>query len=202
MDTQSARPASRSGVKYLDIADQLRREIQSGRVGPNQYLTVAEVAARHRVSPDTASHPLCTLHAEGYLARTNWYRGYRVVEAKDLPVARPGKADAVCRHSGKAADEPGPGDYWTGWVWLPPIRVHGDTRDVLQAQADARNWSLADQAAGALSHRTANPSVQIPEAISQAVGAMAKSSGRTLKAEILYALELHTLRPTTTEPNA
>jgi DNA-binding transcriptional regulator YhcF (GntR family) len=198
MDTKSARPASHSGVKYLDIADQLRREIQSGRLRPSQYLTVAEVAATHRVSPDTASHALCTLQAEGYLSRTDWYRGYRVAEAECLPLARPGRAETVCRHCGKAADEPGPGDYWTGWVWLPPIRVHGDTRDVLQAQADARNWSLADQVAGALSCRTAHPSVQIPAAISEAVGAMAESSGRTLKAEILYALELHTLRPATT----
>lgn len=120
-----------SGAKYLDVAADVRREIQTGPLVPGQYITVAEVAARQHVTTSTARHALLTLCAESYLARTDWSSGFRVAEAKDLPVARAGKGDTV----------------------------------------------------------------SIPAAMGEAIGAMAKSSGRTLAAEILYALELHTLRP-------
>jgi DNA-binding transcriptional regulator YhcF (GntR family) len=197
----STEPTARRGAKYLGVADHVRREIQTGHVKPNQYLTVAEVAAAHRVGADTARHALGTLHAEGYLARTDRSLGYRVAEAMSLPVARAGSADTVCRHCGKAADESGYSDIWAGYVWLPPIRVRVETRDVLQAGADARNSSLADHVAGALAYRTANPSVSIPAPMSEPIEEMAKASGRSLKAEILYALELHTQRPAATQPN-
>jgi hypothetical protein len=124
-----------------------------------------------------------------------------VVEAKSLPVAQPGKADTVCRHCGKAPDESGLGDIWAGYVWLPPIRVHGGTRDVLQAQADARNCALAEHVARTLAPGSPSPPLSIPAPMSTALAAMAETSSRTLKAELLYALELHTLRPATTEPN-
>jgi DNA-binding transcriptional MocR family regulator len=198
-DISFTEPTTRCGIKYLDVADYVRREIQSGRLRPNQYLTVAEVAAAGQVSPGTASHALAILHAEGYLARTDWRHGYRVAESKNLPVARPGKADAVCRHCGKAADEPGT---MPGFVWLPPIRVYADTREALQGQADARNSLLADYVAQTLTGRSIHPSVGIPTAIQRALEEMASASGRTMKAEILHALERHTLRPATTEPNA
>ena len=149
-----------TGAKYLEVAAHLRQDIQAGRMKPDQYVTVAEVAAARGVVPSTARHALRTLHAEGYLAQTDGPSGYRVARAESLPVVQPGGADAVCPHCGKTAV--GPGETMPGFIWLPPIRVYGDTRDALQIQADARNLTLAQHVAQTLARRSADPPLPPP----------------------------------------
>jgi hypothetical protein len=155
-----------TGAKYLEVAAHLRQEIQAGRMKPDQYITVAEVAAAREVAASTGRHALRTLHAEGYLAQTDGPSGYRVAKIESLPAAQPGGAGAVCPHCGKAAV--GPGATMPGFVWLPPIRVYADTRDALQAQADARNLSLAHHVAQTLAGRSTDPPLPLPPAITGA----------------------------------